>query len=333
MSFILENLILESCSVALAPTAAAPLEGSLPGYFPFSDKYANGDTCHYLIRGVDVVGRPTGQVEIGAGTILVSGGAYSLRRDKVYRSTNANAAVSFTAGTKFISVSTIAPASDDIRFDLQAAMGLDAAGQVAFFPMSVPPAGWLKLNGAAISRTTYARLFARIGTIGGVGDGSTTFNLPDARGEFLRAWDDGRALDSGRAIGTVQTGLILSHNHGLNDPGHAHGVYDAGHAHGAWTDSQGNHSHANGTVRTGLADGNAGYGIGIAGGYQNNVLIPGMHGQHSTDTQGLHGHGVGIALNGTGVAIYAAGTGQSVAAAGGAENRPRNLSLLAAIKY
>ena len=66
------------------------------------------------------------------------------------------------------------------------------------------PTGFLKENGAAISRTTYAALFAIIGTTYGVGDGSTTFNLPDSRGEFFRGLDDGRGLDSGRALWVAQ---------------------------------------------------------------------------------------------------------------------------------
>jgi phage-related tail fiber protein len=70
--------------------------------------------------------------------------------------------------------------------------------------MTTAPAGFLKANGAAVSRSTYADLFAAIGTTYGAGDGSTTFNLPDLRGEFLRGWDDGRAVDTGRAFGTAQ---------------------------------------------------------------------------------------------------------------------------------
>ncbi len=78
------------------------------------------------------------------------------------------------------------------------------SGQVAFFAGSTAPAGWIKANGALVSRTTYAALFAAIGTTFGVGDGSTTFNLPDLRGEFPRGWDDGRGVDSGRAFGSAQ---------------------------------------------------------------------------------------------------------------------------------
>ena len=78
------------------------------------------------------------------------------------------------------------------------------SGAVAHFAMNTAPTGWLKANGAAISRTTYAALFAAIGTTFGSGDGSTTFNLPDLRGEFLRGWDDSRGVDSGRAFGSAQ---------------------------------------------------------------------------------------------------------------------------------
>jgi microcystin-dependent protein len=62
----------------------------------------------------------------------------------------------------------------------------------AFDPAS-PPDGWLECNGQAISRATYALLFAAIGTTWGIGDGSTTFNLPDARSQVLVGMDDGDA--------------------------------------------------------------------------------------------------------------------------------------------
>lgn len=59
-------------------------------------------------------------------------------------------------------------------------------GLISAFANSSAPNGWLACDGSAISRTTYARLFTAIGTTWGVGDGSTTFNLPDLRGAFLR---------------------------------------------------------------------------------------------------------------------------------------------------
>jgi len=80
---------------------------------------------------------------------------------------------------------------------------------VPFFGGTVH-AGFLKANGAAVSRTAYAALFAEIGTLYGVGDGSTTFNLPDSRGEFMRGWDDARGIDVGRALGSWQKATGIS---------------------------------------------------------------------------------------------------------------------------
>lgn len=87
------------------------------------------------------------------------------------------------------------------------------AGEVAFFARNTAPSGYLKANGAAVSRTTYATLFLAIGTTFGAGDGTTTFNLPDLRGEFLRGWDDARGIDSGRVFGAWQADDFKSHRH------------------------------------------------------------------------------------------------------------------------
>lgn len=86
-------------------------------------------------------------------------------------------------------------------------------GSVSAFAMATPPTGWLECDGAAVSRTTYANLFAKIGIVYGSGDGSTTFNLPDMRGEFPRGWDNGKGVDPGRAIGSGQGEDIISHLH------------------------------------------------------------------------------------------------------------------------
>ena len=86
--------------------------------------------------------------------------------------------------------------------------GMVPSGAVLYFAGQTAPAGWLKANGAAVSRTAYAALFAAIGTTYGAGDGSTTFNLPDLRGEFMRGWDDGRGIDRGRAFGSAQGDAI-----------------------------------------------------------------------------------------------------------------------------
>jgi microcystin-dependent protein len=89
------------------------------------------------------------------------------------------------------------------------------AGTMASFAASSPPAGWLKCNGAAISRASYSALFAKIGTTWGAGNGTTTFNVPDLRGEFLRGWDNGRGVDSGRAFASSQDDRLKDHYHGF----------------------------------------------------------------------------------------------------------------------
>lgn len=93
--------------------------------------------------------------------------------------------------------------TDWMRLDSQT-----PAGSIMFFTSGALPDGWLPANGAAVSRTIYAPLFKVIGTRFGAGDGSTTFNLPDLRGEFIRGWDGGRGVDANRAFGVVQTDAI-----------------------------------------------------------------------------------------------------------------------------
>lgn len=156
------------------------------------------------------------------------------------------------------------------------------AGTVAMFAASTAPAGWLKANGAAVSRTAYAALFLAIGTTYGAGDGATTFNLPDCRGEFLRCLDDGRGVDAGRAIGSAQAGQNLSHNHGGADG------------------AAGSHSHTVGSGVTVLGNPDSQQGAGAGGGI-------------SSSTAPNHQH--------------------SIASDGGSEARPRNLAMLACIKF
>ena len=120
------------------------------------------------------------------------------------------------------------------------------------------PTGFLECNGATISRTTYASLFSKIGTTYGVGDGSTTFAIPDLRGEFIRGWDNGRGVDSSRTIGSIQQQSFQSHNHAAGvstSGGHAHPFNKAeGYASGmdGWV-GQGNPAYGTTTLWTGGA--------------------------------------------------------------------------------
>lgn len=103
-------------------------------------------------------------------------------------------------------------------------------GAVIAVASSTVPSGFLECNGAAVSRTSYAVLFAAIGTAHGYGDNSATFHLPDYRGRFIRGWDHAIARDPDRAartamaaggsagdnVGSVQTDAYKSHTHANN---------------------------------------------------------------------------------------------------------------------
>lgn len=97
-------------------------------------------------------------------------------------------------------------------------------GAVMPFAMNTAPTGWLAADGAAISRTTYAALFSAIGTTHGAGNGSTTFNVPDLRGYFVRgAGTNGDGTAAG-TFGAKQGDDVKPHNHSITDPGHTHGL-------------------------------------------------------------------------------------------------------------
>lgn len=113
--------------------------------------------------------------------------------------------------------------SSDVNENFDAAFDaintLIPAGTVMAYAGSTVPAGYLVCNGSAVSRTTYADLFAAIGTMYGSGDGSTTFNLPDYRGMFLRGHHFGKSSGTTdpdyatRQMGAAQSDLIKSHQH------------------------------------------------------------------------------------------------------------------------
>ncbi len=123
------------------------------------------------------------------------------------------------------------------------------AGTVVAFAGTSAPAGWALCNGSTLNRTQQATLFASIGTIHGSGDGTTTFNLPDYRGRFLRGADLGVGRDpdrtgrtaanpggaTGDAVGTVQPGATAM-------PGAAFASVGAG-AHSHTLGAVGDHTH------------------------------------------------------------------------------------------
>lgn len=112
---------------------------------------------------------------------------------------------------------------------------LNPPGAITMFGGTSAPTGWFICDGSAVSRTTYSDLFAAIGTNYGVGDTTTTFNLPDFRGIFPRGVDNGAGNDpnsgtrsavnggnSGDNVGSLQTAATGQYGIGLSDPGHNH---------------------------------------------------------------------------------------------------------------
>lgn len=87
------------------------------------------------------------------------------------------------------------------------------AGSVIAFAGNQAPDGYFECDGQAVSRTTYSELFAAIGDTYGSGDTTTTFNVPDLRGTFLRGWSHGVTLDAGRQLGDFQVDAVKDHTH------------------------------------------------------------------------------------------------------------------------
>lgn len=141
------------------------------------------------------------------------------------------------------------------------------SGTMQMFGGAAAPAGYLLCDGTAVSRTTYAPLFAAISTAFGVGDGSTTFNLPDMRQRFaLGVAASGTGATLGGTGGSIDhTHTLPAHYHGmgtgatlnitasgshLHDIGHGHTTGNAGshnhdisHGHTGSTGSAGSHFH------------------------------------------------------------------------------------------
>lgn len=195
-------------------------------------------------------------------------------------------------------------------------------GSVLNFAGSAAPTGYLLCYGQAVSRTSYAALFAVISTTYGAGDGATTFNVPDLRGRVAAGLDSmgGTAANrltaggsgvTGSTLGgtggaetvTISTSQMPSHTHGISDPGHNHAVTDPGHNH-TLTDPGHHHGYAT------LA--NTGVGGGIGGSGQVN----GTSGTTGTVTTGITNTatttGVTTVVATTGITTTGTGGGASV---------------------
>jgi microcystin-dependent protein len=152
------------------------------------------------------------------------------------------------------------------------------AGDLKWSARTSPSSGWLLCDGTAYNRTTYADLFAAIGTTFGAGDGTTTFNVPDFRGRALVAAGAGTGLTTrsrGQTFGAesvadhTHTGPAHTHavsgNTGNNSTNHTHGFFDAGGGTGEQVDATEGQS-VDHTHPVSLTSGSSGTGATGAGG-------------------------------------------------------------------
>lgn len=210
-------------------------------------------------------------------------------------------------------------------------------GTVLAYAGATAPAGYLLCQGAAVSRTTYATLFALIGETYGAGDGTSTFNLPDLRGEFIRGFDAGRLVDSGRVLGSAQAEALKSHTHTADAvAAHTHALTAATAASGGahthvvsgTTDDPGTHSHTytrystqiqnvvtDVTVHDNVWDGT------------NSTVSTGLGGAHTHVVSGTAASGGAHTHSLSGSTDSGGGHTPTIQATGGTETRPRNIAL------
>ena len=170
------------------------------------------------------------------------------------------------------------------------------------YPVATPPSSqWHLADGTAISRAIYASLFTLIGTTFGIGDGTTTFNLPDYRDRMSIGAGNlyAAAITGGEATHTLTTAELPHQTHTVTDPGHNH--TDAGHSHGVTDPS---HTH--------LVDTGSSAGTGT-------LVGPGSVGAATRTT---HPSATGVTVNSGNASINSNTTGISVADTngGGAHN-------------
>jgi microcystin-dependent protein len=178
------------------------------------------------------------------------------------------------------------------------------------------PAGWLLANGAAVSRTTYAALFAVIGTTYGTGNGSTTFNLPNMpdRMPVGSGSTYARGATGGLAAVTLTTSSLPSHSHTLSGSADSAGSHS--HSLSGSTGSDGDHSHS--------VDNQGGRSDLLAGGGTSAATSGGG----STGGGGGHSHGLsGTASSAGGHSHSLSGSVSSTGSGGSHENMPPYLAM------
>lgn len=189
-------------------------------------------------------------------------------------------------------------------------------GSIVMWTTSSAPTGWVLTDGSAISRTTFAALFAVIGTTYGVGNGTTTFNVPNTQGIFIRG------VGSQTIGGISHTGVNATIT-GDTYQGHFHSVSDPGHNHGAVTSGASNdHTHNVTTNNAGAL------GSGVPANSDNGGI-----GASSTTSGQSADHYHGISNGTTGLTVTSGTTdGSHGTPRVGSETAPANIGLYYIIK-
>jgi len=199
-------------------------------------------------------------------------------------------------------------------------------GAIVQFPATTAPSGYLIANGQLVSRTTYASLWTFAQASGNLvsdtvwqggqygsfstGDGSTTFRIPQYGGYFLRALDNGNAIDPSRVLGSVQSNQNLSHTHTWS------GSTNTGNASANIVDPSHTHSSDAVTIQTVSFNGTpGGYNVPNVLNWPGATINPAFTGVYDS------GHNHSVSLSGT------------TSGNGGSESRPINISVLTCIKY
>ena len=316
---MISDFVLELAN-APGTSATVNLAGAVTDRRSFASAFSSGAAVFYFMDDGS-------QAEWGVGTFS-AGSPNTLSRDTVLGNTaSTTSRLNFGASVR---VYNEIPAGRSLYIDNTGAIasGGGGSGTIGTMAGGVPigsgtefwgtsaPAGWLFAAGQAVSRTTYAKLFAVIGITYGAGDGSTTFNLPDKRGRVSVSKDDmlgsaaARVTTAGSGVDGTTLGaaggdqLTQAHSHGTTQSAHSHGTTESPHAHGttepphSHTAVAAPHSH---TIQTGAsASGHATI---------DNLTQPGTGGTVSTD---LATAGVTVNSASTGLTVNSASTGLTV---------------------
>jgi microcystin-dependent protein len=169
---------------------------------------------------------------------------------------------------------------------------ISPTGSIMIWSTNTAPSGWLICNGATVSRTTYATLFAVIGTTYGAGDGSTTFVIPNLMGRVPFGRDANQPTEFGTlgAPGGAKTLTIAianlpAHNHSID---HTHGSFNTdndSHSHGGSTSSGGSHTHT-------LSDNGSGSAAVVSVGSSYTTVADNTSTSRTTSSNGSHSHSI-----------------------------------------